>query len=273
MKWILFLFWCCFVSAFAKAQSLQSPATAQTIINADTFYGVDDFNNLYHAKNNVFYKTTPADETTRQNQQFYDLQLGDLTSVDLINPLKILLFYRDTQTIVLLDNRLNESLRIVLSQIKPYRYFEFAALAGERRLWLYNMDMQRLELLDYSNEVLIFSSPAIQDNVHCMLTDYNYCHLITDEGIESYNNYGSKTATLKITDFSAADYDFEELVLLQGGLLNGYKFNKEYRFEKAEIKWRAYEEETPESMYLKNGKLYLYRRARGSVLEINQNKN
>lgn len=273
MRLFISLLLCCFVSAFAKAQSLQQPIPVEISLKADHFYGVDDFNNIYYSTNNVFYKRPNAGNTTTQAQQFYDVQLGELTSVDLINPLKILLFYRDTQTVVLLDNRLNESLRIKLASLKPYRYFEFATLAGERRFWLYNMDLQRLELFDYLNDKLIWSSPAIKDDVHNMLSDYNYCHLITDKGIASYNNYGSRTAYLNLPNISLADYDFEELLVLEDYSFKGYKFTTDYRFEEIDPKWNLDAQEPPQSLYLKNGKLYLYRHNRVSVHTTNQNKN
>lgn len=240
---------------------------------ADHFYGVDDFNNIYYGSNNVFYKI-PKDSNLKTNlQQFYDVQLGDLTSVDLINPLKILLFYKDTQTVVLLDNRLNENLRIKLSDLKPYKYFEYATLAGERRLWLYNMDQQRMELYDYINDRLILSSPVIKNPVINMLSDFNYCHLVTKKGVLTYNYYGSKTSTLNAENIQLADYDYEELVLFQNNSLKIFKFNRDYQFEEVDNALNLELDELPESLYLKNGKLYLYGRDRLSVQPINQNKN
>jgi len=240
---------------------------------ADHFYGLDDFNNVYYSKNNVFYKRGLLSSKATSSQQFYDVQLGELSSVDLINPLKILLFYRDTQTVVLLDNRLNESLRIQLSELKPYRYFEFVSLAGERQLWLYNMDQQRLEVFDYTQNKLILSSPVIQDNVNHLLSDYNYCHLITDLGVLSYNKYGSQTASLNLPSIALADYDFEKLFVFQNDSYKSFQFTKNYAFEELEQEWAIEVQDLPESFYLKNGKLYLYRRARLSVFENNQNKN
>ena len=255
-KFLLVLL-CCWVSAFAKAQSPQTSTTQEISLNADGFYGVDDFNNIYYGKDNVFYKRTL--EPKSNALQFYDVQLGDLTSVDLINPLKILLFYKDTQTVVFIDNRLNESLRIVLSDLKPYRYFDFVGLAGERRLWLFNTDADRVELYDYINDKLVLSSPIIKQAVHKMLTDYNFCHLITPAAVATYNTYGSKVSQLAVENIKLADYDFEQLVLLQDEEWSTYKFNRDNIFEKKETSWKVDVKEIPKSLYLKNGKLYLYR--------------
>ncbi|PRP67466.1 hypothetical protein [Nonlabens agnitus] len=273
MKLVFTLLGSLFFFAFAKAQSIPSTSTTAYSLQADAFYGVDDFENLYYGKDNVFYKSPIDGRASVPKQQFYDVQLGDLTSVDLINPLKILLFYKDTQTIVLLDNRLNETQRVELNQLQPYRYFDFAGLAGERRLWLYNLDQQRLELYDYINDKLVVSSPVIQNQVTQMLTDYNYCHLVSDKGVASYNNYASKTSELKLDNIHLADYDFEQLVVQQDDAFKIFKFTADYKFTPMENDLNIEPQEPPKSLYLKNGKLYLYSRARLSVFTTNQKKN
>ncbi len=252
------------VSAFAKAQSPSPLLIKRVPLNADIFYGVDDFEQLYYSTNNVFYKR--AFETSIPSQQFYDVQLGELTSVDLINPLKIVLFYKDTQTVVFLDNRLNESLRIDLSTLRPYRYFDHVGLAGERRLWLFNTDASRVEIYDYTTDRLIVSSPVVQSDVLSMMTDYNFCHLLLPQGIASYNNYGSQVHYLPLETTGLADYDFEELVVRQEKQWLTYVFKQDYSFEQKQSPWLWSDNDAPESFYLKNGKLYLYRRNQLIVL-------
>ncbi len=273
MKLFSVLFLTCFFIAFAKAQSPQTPNHLEIPLTAEHFYGVDDFNNLYYGRDNVFYKQPVSSLSSTSAQQFYDVQLGDLTSVDLINPLRILLFYKDTQTVVLLDNRLNESLRIRLSELQPYRYFEHVALAGERRLWLYNQDQQRLELLDYLTNKLIVSSPIVKEKVIRLTSDYNYCHLITDQSVLAFNAYASRTSKLQLPTIQLADYDFEQLVVWQDNQLKSYSFSRDYQLEPNDITWNIDSQVMPESLYLKNGKLYIYALNRVSVHTPNQNKN
>ncbi len=250
--------------AFAKAQSLSTPNVTQLPLTATVFYGVDDFENIYYSNNNVLFKKPLT--SIKATQQFYDVQLGDLTSIDLINPLKIVLFYKDTQTVVFVDNRLNESLRIDLSGLQPYRYFDFVGLAGERRLWLFNTDADRVELYDYINNTLVVSSPVVKNDVKAMLTDYNFCHLILPQGIASYNNYGSRTAFLPVPQIGYAAYDFEKLVVQQQDQWEFYQFAKDYSFTKAQKSWPYNANDTLHSLYLKSGKLYLYHHNRLSVL-------
>lgn len=275
MNYRQFLLWlgCCCCYAFAKAQSPQAPNQSTIKLVADQFYGVDDFDHLYYEINNVFYKKSLGSKSTVKPQEFFDVQLGALTSVDIINPLKILLFYKDTQTAVFVDNRLNESLRIDLSSLTPYRYFDYIALAGERRLWLFNTDADRVELYDYINNNIEVSTPVIKRAVHKMLTDYNFCHLVTPSGIISYNNYGSKVGGMQMNQIQLADYDFEKLVLLKNNGLHSYKFKRDYSFEETTHSWGDDLKDVPQSFYLKNGKLYLYRHKTLTIYTTNQKKN
>jgi hypothetical protein len=261
MKWTFFLFMSCFLTQG------QNPDQGFDLI-ADSFYGVDDFGAIYYGKNDSFIK-----KKGKETQYFYDVQLGDLTEVDLINPLSILLFYKDTQTIVLLDNRLNEKQRISLNDLSPSRFFEHARLAGERRLWLHDLDQNRLELYDYINNRTLISTAVLKDNVSQLLSDYNFCHVVSKNHIETYNSYGSKTAVMPFENGSLLDYDFEKLIILKDRQVKVMRMDKEYRFRESETTNRSISEKEVNSLYLKNGKLYIWTGKRVDVYTINLIKN
>lgn len=234
---------------------------------ADDFYGVDDFEAVYYSFNNTLYKTVDGKKT-----QFYDVQLGDLTYVDLINPLKILLFYKDTQTVVLVDNRLNESERIVLSNLEPYRYIEHVRLAGERRLWLHDLDQNRVQLYNYINNTVIVSTPSLKINVESLHTDYNFCHIQAVDQIQSFNSYGSRTHVLKLDATDRVAYDFERLVVIHEHNMNLYGFDKEFRFRESEKTNTTIPIMDIKSLYLKAGKLYIWNGKKVQVYLINPEK-
>ncbi|AZQ43442.1 hypothetical protein [Nonlabens ponticola] len=267
-RWLLGLFSLCTIMTSCIAQNKATTARTDYKLNADVFYGIDDFDNLFYSKDNVLYKRPAAGNA--QPMEFYDVQLGDLTSVDLINPLRACLFYKDSQTVVLLDNRLNESVRISLNELEPYRYIEHARLAGERRLWLYNQDQQRLELYDYIQDKLIVASPVVKSQVNQMLSDYNYCHLFTGDQVITFNNYASRTGVLSTGAAVLADFDFDKLVLLNDDGWRAYRFNKDYIFEPLDDWLPENMPQAAESFYLKSGKLYIYRQNQIEVHTTNQ---
>ncbi|AUC78622.1 hypothetical protein CW736_04080 [Nonlabens sp. MB-3u-79] len=261
MKWTFFLFFICMMAQGQKTDKGFD-------LMADSFYGVDDFAAIYYGKNGAFIK-----KKGKETQQFYDVLLGDLTEVDLINPLSILLFYKDTQTVVLLDNRLNEKQRISLNQLSPSRFYEHAKLAGERRLWLHDLDQNRLELYDYINNRTLISTAVLKDDISQLLSDYNFCHVVSKNYIETYNSYGSKTATMPFVEGSLLDYDFESLIILKDHQVKVMRMDKEYRFRESEITTRSISEKEVNSLYLKNGKLYIWTGKRVDVYTINLIKN
>jgi hypothetical protein len=249
---------------FFGATAFAQPAVEGFDLKASNFYGVDDFGSLYYGTDDVFYK-----KTGKEVKQFYDIQLGDLSSVDLINPLKVLLFYKDTQTVVLLDNRLNETQRISLNELTPYRFFEHAALAGERRLWLHDLDQNRLQLYDYINDRVIVNSPVLKNNIKLLLSDYNFCHVISENSVHTFNTYGSETSALEINAVELLDYDFGKLVTYGNDQIKAWWLDKEFRFRESETTTNTSIEKPVKSLYVKGGKLYIWSGKRVRVYDLN----
>ena len=86
----------------------QAPkATLTKALQAETYIGTDAYTNQYFIDEMAFYKQGPDGTYV-----FKDFSLGPLSKVDIINPLKMMLFYNQTNTVVFVDNRLNEVERI-----------------------------------------------------------------------------------------------------------------------------------------------------------------
>lgn len=126
MKSILLLF--LFISFHLNAQVFELVSSAE--FNATSFVGVDSYKNVYSIKDMVLYKKGPDGSFS-----FNDFQLGNLSSVDIINPLKIVLFYEDTNTVLLLDNRLNLIERITFNNLVEFINISNATNAGNSKLW------------------------------------------------------------------------------------------------------------------------------------------
>ena len=105
----------------------------QTIINDGDFIGIDKFEDVYALKNNVLTKTSKA-----QTWMFKDFNLGEIYTVDLTNPLQILVFYKDLQTIVVLDNQLNEVRRVVIDAGNNY-FIKDIGLSIQNKIWLFDV--------------------------------------------------------------------------------------------------------------------------------------
>lgn len=185
MKVLIFFLFVCYQST-TLAQSYSVTKLKESPLKADTFIGADNFQNLYYTSRNTLYK-----KDSKEVIEFAALNLGEITSVDLINPLKLIVFYRESNTVVVLDNTLAEIRRINFSTIENFRNVSQATNAGDRRLWIFNTDIQRLELFDYNQNKVITEFPPTLLPALELTSNFNVSWVKTKNTIDSYTVYGS----------------------------------------------------------------------------------
>ncbi len=122
---------------------------------------------------------------------FNDYQLGRISSVDFINPLKVVVFYEDVNTVVLLDNHLNEVERINFNSIPEFINASTATNAGNNQLWIFNIDSQQLELYNYRSQRKTLVSQPFEGKLLSQVSNFNECFLLTENKIRVFNIYGS----------------------------------------------------------------------------------
>lgn len=158
----------------------------KTALDADRFIGVDPYGSTYFVKDNALIKT---DDNGRFN--FADFTLGPIANVDIVNPLRILVYYADFNIAVLLDNTLNEIERVIFNEAAQYLNIEAVRVANNNSLWVFNKDNQQLELYNYRNGKQTIISQPVNGNLISAASNFNFCHLLTEDQVISYNVYGS----------------------------------------------------------------------------------
>ncbi|WP_460189537.1 hypothetical protein [Urechidicola sp. KH5] len=142
--------------------------------------GIDIFSATYTLENNILYKTTDQETYNYQN-----LALGNVTSVDFVNTLEIVVFYADFNAVVILDNRLN--------QIHELRFIPTILFVNKgivNTIWRYNETAQVLELYDYKLKKVISSSPVIANFVPIeMKSNFNSVTLIGENKSLIFDQY------------------------------------------------------------------------------------
>ena len=172
MKHFFFLF--IFSCQLCIAQSI-SPLD-KIPLAAEKFIGLDNYKNTYFIKDRVLKKQGPDG-----NFLFNDLQLGRITSVDIINPLKVIAFFQDTNTVVMLDNKLNEIERINFNNLPQFLNVSTATNAGNSSLWLFNVDTQQLELYNYGSKLQTVVSQPFPGKLLSQASNFNYCFTLTEK--------------------------------------------------------------------------------------------
>ncbi len=184
----IFLF---FQFLFVNAQEIQIEFLKDLPLNVDEFIGVDSFENYYYMKNNTLYK-----KTSQQTYTYTNTQLGKITSVDITNPLKVILFYRDFNTVLFLDNRLNELTTSINFTSESFpQQITFVNISSNNNLWLYSLDDNVLQLWNYQTKKVQFTSQPLSSfsndfKIIQQLSSYKNCWLIGKNVILKFNEYG-----------------------------------------------------------------------------------
>jgi len=196
---ILFLFFitCSFSLVSAQNQKIKASLISKFTVDIDDFLGYDFFGFSYHIKNNVFRKA-------KGNEifEFKSVSLGNITKVDILNPLKIVLFYEDFNTVVLLDNQLNKITEINFSQNSTPIVVPAIGMSTQNQLWIFNTLNQQIGLFDYlKNEYKTVSTP-LTEGIKYYQTDFNTFFWIDKKNnLFSCDIFGKTTDLGKVTDF------------------------------------------------------------------------
>ncbi len=224
-------------SHFLKAQK-KAYHIRTTPIDATTFIGVDSFQNVYTLKGKAFYKN---------NQENYqNLNLGEIFSIDIRNPFKIVLFYKNFNTVILLDNRLNE-----IEKIQFDFNISFAVKASSNALWLFNQETRRLENFNYKKqETTIFSPPFFGKNIRNIKGDLNNVFLHCRDAVIVYDYLGNISNEYSIPETARFEVSENRFVLQQNQEL--------YWLEKQHAKKIKLPSLKVKDFYFSNHNLYIF---------------
>ncbi len=208
-KLIFLVFILQFPTLLAQERSLKIVPISTQKIDADIFVGFDGLENLYYIKDNVLFK-----ENKRESWQYKNISLGDIGRVDIENPLKTVLFYEKFNTIILLDNQLNEMQKINFSDNDEPLIVTATGIASQNRVWIYNSLTQKIGLFDYLKNTCQPISTSIQGNLKWYHSDFNTFQWI-DESLNWYSCdlFGKITLIGKVSDFDQIQIAEEKAVL------------------------------------------------------------
>lgn len=214
---------------------------------------VDNFGNIYvisqheiskYNANGIFQK------------QFSTKRYGKIESVDVMNPLKILAYYKDFQQIVFLDNQLTPSSTPISLENLGYEQASLACASANNSFWVF--DNQNNELLKFDNELKTLVKTGnlkrlldIDIKPNFMQEHNNYLFLnCPNEGILVFDTYGtySKTIPLKM--------------LKEFTIINGHVFYfenhtlKEYQSQTFETIEKTFSDTLIHSVFWQNNHFY-----------------
>jgi hypothetical protein len=209
LLFILFLFHCFF--GFSQNNKIKTLKSESFLVTATAFVGYDALGALYYINDNAFFK--------QKNGKILDYRnpsLGKISKVDLQNPLKIVLFYENFNTIITLDNELNETQKINFSENKTPINVLAMGIASGNRFWIYNSYDNQIGLFDYlKNDYKTISLP-ISGNIKYYESDFNNFYWIDEKNkLSSIDVYGKVTSWSKVPDFDVFEMISKEAAIFQ----------------------------------------------------------
>lgn len=163
----------------------------------------DGFGNIYVINN---------DEITKYNsvgvsqKKFSTKRYGKIESVDATNPLKILVYYKDFQQLLFLDNQMTASSDMISLEKIGYEQAGLVCSSTNNSFWLY--DKQNNELLRFSSELKVLVKTGnlkrildidIKPNFIQEHNGYLYLNC-PNEGILVFDIYGTFTKTIPLKE-------------------------------------------------------------------------
>ncbi len=195
-KYILVAFVFIIGSAFVLNQTLY------TISHPFNLFTTDNLRNSYLVKGEEVVKYNPSG---KQLLKYSNKRFGDITTIDATNALKVLLYYKDFQQIVFLDNQLSQNGEMISLESLGYEQTDLVCSSFNNSFWIYNK--QTVELVRFNeNSKQIAKTGNLKQLLQAdlkpnFMIEYNsYLYLnCPDIGIYVFDMYGTfnKIITLK----------------------------------------------------------------------------
>lgn len=214
------LFWlCCLISFTAFAQTTLKIEKLDSLTwDIDRYLGFDSQLNQYAIKDNVVFKRTKNEILAYKN-----VELGKIERVAFQNPLQLIVFYKEFNTLVLLDNQLNETKRIDFNLNPTLIQLEAMGLSAQNQLWVFDGNSNRLGLYaTTSNQAkwitVPFSNPLLD-----YASDYTYFYWVDSQkrayassiyGMLSLLGCVPKYESIQLIDATTALYFMEQQLYL-----------------------------------------------------------
>ena len=196
MKHAFYLILLCSCWGFSQT-SLTAILIESTPLKCTRFVGVDQFESVYYLNSNTLYK-----KNNKGLQNYSDLNKGNLSEVSVFNALKLALFYKDFNSVTLLDNRLADLITIDFNALSPLRTLSHISYGNDSSFWLFDSNALQLELFDYNTSKMRVRTAPFQNEVIALDSNYNTCWVLTENELLCFNYMGSLISRLPHEGFT-----------------------------------------------------------------------
>ena len=149
---------------------------------------------------------------------------GQLSHLDVRNPLEIVLFFDESNQMIVLDNNLSEKFIVNFTIEYPEIDPIYVASAAKNFYWVVDGLSKQIYSLDYRNNSLRLISNPIDFQEHLIYSDANKIYLMNNKKVMHMDRYGvTKEYWLKIY--------YDELIAFLGNILIYKRNNQQYSYD------------------------------------------
>jgi hypothetical protein len=167
------------------------------------YFTSDNLGNIYTVHEDEMVKYLPSGKFFTR---YSNLKLGNITTVDATNPLKLLLYYRDFQQIVFLDDQLSVNSENVSLEKLGYEQTDLVCASANNSFWIYNKQNNELLRFNENSKKIAFTGNLKQVLQREMYPDFmvehnGYLYLNCPEtGIYVFDVFGAFSKIISIKD-------------------------------------------------------------------------
>ncbi len=203
------------VGLMARGQKINAAMLEQIPLKTaeENFIGYDALGAFYRLEQQTLIKQNGA-----QIWQYKNPQLGKISRIDLMNPLKIVVFFEAQNTVALLDAQLNETQKINFNEKAPDVLPTAIGLASGNRLWLYNSLTQKFGLYDYTQNKWLALGTTLTSAPKNYTSDFNYFYWSNASGeVNRCDVYGKMDNLGRLPENEQFVWTGTQSIILQTG--------------------------------------------------------
>ncbi|MFK7032859.1 hypothetical protein [Flavobacterium oreochromis] len=195
---------------FSQIPNITTSLISFKPIEADEYIGEDNTGFIYYTKDNTLFKSKDSEQ-----YQYKNVQLGKISKIDLQNPLRILIFFKNFNTIIALDNQLNEVQKIDFNNINSITIGAIGT-SSLNNYWLFDENNQQLLRYNYTRNTTSLIGVIFEKPIKNYYSTFNY-FFWTDIENNFYqcDIFGKKTFITKLPKYDKISINEEKHIVYQ----------------------------------------------------------
>lgn len=227
-----FLYKSCFVLLLLLCLSFTAGDTLKTLYTirakAD-FFTTDNFGNTYLVKADEIRKYNPNGDLLKI---YSNKNMGKITSVDASNALRLLVFYKDFASIIILDDLLSQNGDIINLLDLSLEQSDLVCTSFNNGMWFFNRENANLVRLNDNLQTAVNTGNLNRllgsDLKPNFILEYDgYVYLNNpNEGILVFDIYGTYSKTITIKGLQHFQIKEQSLIYFADGKLKSYQLKQ-----------------------------------------------